>query len=81
MSNILDSEPSSFQEATNQQVWRDAMVEDYTSIMKNDVRGIVHVIAQFVLGCKGKVKEDKLTQWETILSLSPQQEVSFYLGW
>jgi hypothetical protein len=37
MSNILDPEPSTFQEATNQQVWWDAMVEEYTSIMKNDV--------------------------------------------
>jgi hypothetical protein len=41
MSNIIDSEPSSFQEAANQQVWQDAMVEGYTSIMKNDVWDIV----------------------------------------
>jgi hypothetical protein len=41
MSNILDSEPSSFQEAADQQVWWDAMVEEYTSIMKNDVWDIV----------------------------------------
>jgi hypothetical protein len=40
MRNILDSEPSSFQEAVDQ-VWRDAMVEEYTSIMKNDVWDIV----------------------------------------
>jgi hypothetical protein len=40
MSNIIDSEPSSFQEAVDQQVWWDAMVE-YTSIMKNDVWDIV----------------------------------------
>jgi len=39
------------------------------------------VIAQFVLGCKGKVNGDKLTKQETFLSMSPQQEVSFYLGW
>jgi hypothetical protein len=36
MSDILDSKPSNFQEAIDQQVWQDAMVE-YTSIMKNDV--------------------------------------------
>jgi hypothetical protein len=41
MSNILDSEPSSFQEAIEQQVWRNAMVEEHTSIMKNDVWDIV----------------------------------------
>jgi hypothetical protein len=28
-----------------------------------------------------KGNEDKLTKRETILSLSPQQDVSFYLGW
>jgi hypothetical protein len=40
MSNILDFEPSSFQEVAYQQVWWDAMVV-YTSIMKNDVWDIV----------------------------------------
>jgi hypothetical protein len=40
MSNIIDSEPSSFEEAIGQQVWRDAMVE-YQSITKNDVWDIV----------------------------------------
>jgi hypothetical protein len=38
MSNIIDSEPTSVEEATNQQSWRDAMLEEYHSIMKNDVR-------------------------------------------
>ena len=37
MSNIINSEPSNFQKAVDQLVWRDAMVEEYTSIMKNDV--------------------------------------------
>jgi hypothetical protein len=41
MSSILDSKPSTFQEATDQQVWWDAMVEKYTSIMKNDVLDIM----------------------------------------
>jgi hypothetical protein len=41
MSNIIDSEPSSFEEATGQQVWKDAMMEEYQSIMKNDVWDIV----------------------------------------
>ena len=30
-------EPSSFQEVIQHQVWVDAMVEEYTSIMTNDV--------------------------------------------
>jgi hypothetical protein len=41
MSSIIDVEPSNFEEAANQQVWRDAMVEEYTSIMRNDVWDIV----------------------------------------
>jgi hypothetical protein len=35
------SEPSSFQEAVDQPVWRDAMVEEYDSIMRNDVWEVV----------------------------------------
>jgi hypothetical protein len=37
MSNIIDSKPSSFEEAVGQQFWKDAMMEEYQSIMKNDV--------------------------------------------
>jgi hypothetical protein len=40
MSSIIDTEPSSYEEATRKQVWQDAMVE-YNSIMKNDVWEIV----------------------------------------
>jgi hypothetical protein len=41
MCDIIDFEPSSFEEASERQVWRDAMVEEYSSIMKNDVWDIV----------------------------------------
>lgn len=41
MSHISDSEPSSFEEAVGLQVWKDAMMEEYQSIMKNDVWDIV----------------------------------------
>jgi hypothetical protein len=41
MCDIIDSEPSNFEEASKRQVWRDAMVEEYSSIMKNDVWDIV----------------------------------------
>jgi hypothetical protein len=41
MSNIIDSKPSVFEEKTNQQVWKDAMMEEYQSIMKIDVWDIV----------------------------------------
>jgi hypothetical protein len=39
--DTANSKPSNFHEATNQQVWQNAMVEEYTSIMKNDVWDIV----------------------------------------
>ena len=38
---ILDSEPSSYEEAVGQKVWRDVMVEEYASIMHNDVWEVV----------------------------------------
>jgi hypothetical protein len=44
MCNIIDSEPSSFEEASKRQVWKDAMVEEYSSIMKNDVWHIVSIL-------------------------------------
>lgn len=41
MSHFIASEPSNFEEASNQQVWKDAMMEEYQSIIKNDVWDIV----------------------------------------
>lgn len=41
ITKLLDVEPSSYHEATTQQVWRDAMVEEYASIIKNDVWEVV----------------------------------------
>eukprot|EP00253_Pinus_taeda_P024229 PITA_24229 len=41
MSTIIQNEPSSFEEAVKQQVWKDAMNEEYESIMKNDVWDVV----------------------------------------
>ena len=41
MSHIIDYEPSSYEEAANQQVGRDAMMEEYQCIMKNDVWDVV----------------------------------------
>ena len=37
MSQLINSEPSSYEEAASKQVWIDAMIEEYKSIMKNDV--------------------------------------------
>jgi hypothetical protein len=41
MSNIIDDELSSFEEADKLQVWKDAMLEEYMSILKNNVWDIV----------------------------------------
>jgi hypothetical protein len=41
MSSISDVEPSSFEEADKLQVWKDAMLEEYRSILKNNVWDIV----------------------------------------
>ena len=41
MSHVIDYEPSSYEEVANQQAGRDAMMEEYQSIMKNDVWDVV----------------------------------------
>jgi hypothetical protein len=41
MINISDVEPSSFEEENKLQVWKDAILEDYRSIIKNNVWDIV----------------------------------------
>lgn len=41
MSTMIHVEPSTFNEATKEQVWKDVMAEEYESIMKNDVWDIV----------------------------------------
>ena len=39
--DIIETEPFGYEEAASQQVWREAMVEEYASIIKNDVWEIV----------------------------------------
>ena len=39
--DIIDAEPSSYVEATNKKVCKDAIIEGYRSIMKNDVWDVV----------------------------------------
>ena len=41
LSYIIDAEPSSFKEVVGKQVWKDAMHEEYQSIMENDVWDVV----------------------------------------
>ena len=37
MSHLISAEPSAYKEATSQHIWVDAVIEEYSSIMKNDV--------------------------------------------
>jgi hypothetical protein len=41
MSSIIDSEPSNIEEVAKKQEWKNAMMEKYHSIMKNDVWEVV----------------------------------------
>ena len=41
MTELVNSEPSSFGEAAQHDVWQEAMVEEYDSIMKNWVWEVV----------------------------------------
>eukprot|EP00253_Pinus_taeda_P012596 PITA_12596 len=41
VADVVETEPGSYEEAASQQISRDAMVEEYASIMKNDVWEIV----------------------------------------
>eukprot|EP00253_Pinus_taeda_P007593 PITA_07593 len=41
MSNIIQAEPCTFEEAVKDQVWKDAMAKEYESIIHNDVWEIV----------------------------------------
>ena len=41
MSHIIDAEPSSYEEVAGQLVWRDSMMEEYQSIMINDIWDVV----------------------------------------
>ena len=39
--DIIDKEPSNYEEETKKKEWKDAMIEEYQSIMKNDVLDVV----------------------------------------
>jgi hypothetical protein len=41
LTTVIDSEPSTFADASKHQVWKDAMSEEYNSILKNDVWTVV----------------------------------------
>ena len=39
--DVINKEPSNYEEAVEQKEWKDAMIEEYQLIMKNDVWDIV----------------------------------------
>ena len=41
VTSLRDTVPDTYEEASTHQVWRDAMMEEYNSIMKNGVREVV----------------------------------------
>jgi hypothetical protein len=41
MRNIIDSKPSTFEEFVEKPEWNDYMMEEYESIMKNDVWEVI----------------------------------------
>jgi hypothetical protein len=41
VTSITDAEPKTFVQEVDQQVWREAMLEEYDSIMRNDVWEVV----------------------------------------
>ena len=41
MCNLVDAEPTYFEEDTKKKQWMDAMIEEYQSILKNDVLEVV----------------------------------------
>ena len=41
MTQLIDAEPSSYENAARHKVWQEAMMEEYASIMKNDVWEVV----------------------------------------
>ena len=41
MCDIIDKEPSNYEEEEEWKEWKDAMIEEYQSIIKNDVWDVV----------------------------------------
>ena len=41
--DIIDKEPSNYEEAIENKEWKDAMIEEYQLIMKNDVWDVVPI--------------------------------------
>ena len=42
--DIIDKEPYNYEEAAEKKEWKDAMIEEYRSIIKNDVWDVVPIL-------------------------------------
>ena len=67
LSHTIDFEPSSYKEEGDQHVWKHAMMEEYQSIMKNDVweivprpKGTSMVTSKWIYKIKMQHREDIL---------------------
>ena len=62
MSKCIVTEPYSFEEATQEPTWVDAMVEEYDSIVRNNVWEIVpRLVGKSVVGSRWIYKVKKAT--------------------
>jgi hypothetical protein len=41
LSDIIDAKPTCYEEVAEKKAWKDAMIEEYQSIIKNDVWDVV----------------------------------------
>jgi hypothetical protein len=63
-SDIIDAEPSSFEEAVEKKVWKDAMHEEYQSIMKNDVLDVVPTRREISSNFRMDLQDKTCSRWK-----------------
>ena len=65
--DIIDKEPSNYEEVAEKKEWKDAMIEEYQSIMKNDVWDVVpRQEGKFVVTSRGNIGHLKDYRYPTI---------------
>jgi hypothetical protein len=61
LSDIIDAEPTSYEEVAKKKEWKDAMVEEYQSIVKNDVWDVVPRPKEKTIGSSKWIYKTKLS--------------------
>jgi galactose-1-phosphate uridylyltransferase len=65
MTQLIDAEPSTYEQVAQHGVWQEAMMEEYASIMKNDVWEVVpRPKGKKVVGSKWIYKVKHATKWK-----------------